>query len=85
MILEDCFSIGDASNGAHTLTLDSGATKTMVGRLLKNLVENAEKMEKPSRIHFPNGQSANIPSWSLKSGSRFIAMQCMCRNADSGE
>jgi hypothetical protein len=58
VILEDCFSIDDASNGTHTLTLDSGATKTMVGRSLKNLVENAEKMEKPSRIHFPKGQSA---------------------------
>ncbi len=58
MILEDCFSIDDASNGTHTLTLNSGALKTMVGHSLKNLVKNAGKMKKPLHIHFPNGQSA---------------------------
>jgi hypothetical protein len=58
VILEDCVLIDDTSNGTHTLTLNSGVTKTMVGHSLKNLVENAKKMEKPSCIHFPNDQSA---------------------------
>ena len=46
----------EEESGAKYATVDSGATKHIAGRNLKDLVLNKSKLETPCRLHLPNGE-----------------------------